>query len=174
MKKYKLLLLLISTAGMIVVMEKTGATLKTPTTPKGILDLEFAYNSTTTTTVLNAWAPNDTIDNISVAKYNTYYDFIFLFFYSQFLFFACKKIATITNSKIGLLIAKAALCAGLLDIFENAGMLLTLSNHSSNSIAIFTTTISIIKWVLAIAAVLYVLVGLLQLLAAKKTNLLLA
>jgi hypothetical protein len=53
-------------------------------------------------------------------------------------------------------------------------MLLTLSNYSSNSIAIFTTTISIIKWVLAIAAVLYVLVGLVQLLAAKKTNLLLA
>ena len=174
MKKYKLLLLLIGTAVMIVVMAKTGATLKTPTTPKGILDLEFACNSTKTATVLNAWAPNDTIDNISAAKNNTYYDFIFLFFYSPFLFFACKKIAAITNSKIGVPIATAALCAGILDIFENAGMLLTLSNHSAANIAMLTTTISIIKWVLAIAAVIYLLAGLVQLIVQKKLHLLLA
>ena len=50
---------------MIVVMAKTGATLKTAATPNGILDLEFAYNSTKTTAVTNAWAANNIVDNIA-------------------------------------------------------------------------------------------------------------
>lgn len=174
MKKYALLFLLIGTAIMIVVMAKTGATLKTPQTPKGILDLEFAYNSTKTTTVLNAWAPDNNINNIATAKNNTYYDFIFLLFYSPFLFFTGKKIALLTNSKIGLMIAKGALWAGSLDIFENAGMLLTLSGHSTESIALLTTIISLIKWALAIAAVVYLLIGLIKLIVNKKIGLLLA
>lgn len=174
MKKYALLFLLIGTAIMIVVMAKTGATLKTPQTPKGILDLEFAYNSTKTTTVLNAWAPDNNINNIATAKNNTYYDFIFLLFYSPFLFFTGKKIALLTNSKIGLMIAKGALWAGSLDIFENAGMLLTLSGHSTESIALLTTIISVIKWALAIAAVVYLLIGLIKLIVNKKIGLLLA
>lgn len=153
-------------------MSKTGASLKTPATPKGILDLEFAYNSTKTTAVINAWAPNSTVDNISAAKNNTYYDFIFLLFYALFLFFTCKKIALINNSSIGWLIAKGALAAGGLDVFENAGMLITLSGNSSDSIAILTTIISVIKWGLAIAAVIYMLAGLIKLIANKKLGLL--
>ena len=172
MKKYPLLFLLIGTAIMIVVMAKNGASLKTPATPKGILDLEFAYNSAKTTVVINAWAPNSSIDNIGAAKNNTYYDFIFLFFYALFLFFTCKKIAHINNSIIGLLIAKGALAAGVLDVFENAGMLITLSGKSSDNIAMLTTTIAVIKWALAIAAVIYLLAGLIKLIANKKLGLL--
>ena len=153
-------------------MAKTGASLKTPATQKGILDLEFAHNSANTAVVINAWASNSTIDNIGAAKNNTYYDFIFLFFYALFLFFTCKKIAQINNSNIGLLIAKGALGAGVLDIFENVGMLITLSGKSSDSIAMLTTIISAIKWVLAIAAVIYMLAGLIKLIANKKLGLL--
>ncbi len=174
MKKYSLLFLLIGTAVMIVVMTKTGATLKTTATPKGILDLEFAYNTTKTNTVITAWAPNDLIDNIKAAKNNTYYDFIFLLFYSPFLFLTGKKIAQITNSKMGLMVAKGALWAGGLDIFENAGMLMTLSGNSSGTIALLTTIISVIKWALAIAAVIYLLTGLMQLIVKRKLQLLFA
>ncbi len=173
MKKYRLLLLFTGTLVMIVVMVKTSASLKTPATPKGILDLEFAYNTAKTAAVMNAWAPNNSINNISTATNNTYYDFIFLLFYSLFLFYTCKKIAGITNSKTGMLIAKGALSAGFLDIFENTGMLITLSGNSSGAIALCTTIISAIKWMLAIAAVAYLLVGLIQLLISKKINLLL-
>jgi hypothetical protein len=173
MKKYSLLLLFAGTAIMIVVMAKTGAPLKTPATPKGIIDLEFAYNKIKIQNVLNAWAQNNSINNINTATNNTYYDFIFLFFYSLFLFFTCKKIARINNSKPGLFIAKGALWAGLLDIFENTGMLITLSGNSSNTIAICTTIIAVIKWALAIAAAGYLLVGLIQLLITKKAHLLL-
>ena len=89
-----------------------------------------------------------------------------LFFYAGFLFLACKKIASNIKGPVataGNIIAKGALVAGFLDILENAGMLYTLSYHDSSAIAFATTFTSVIKWVLALIAVLYVLTGLLVL-----------
>ncbi|MEO6540172.1 MAG: hypothetical protein ABIN74_04235 [Ferruginibacter sp.] len=166
MKKLLLPFFFIGSMAMIVVMAKTGATLKTPAAPMGILDLEFAYNSAKTTPILNSWAPAANTDNIAAAKTNTFWDFLFLFFYAGFLFLACKKIASALKGpveKAGNLIAKAALLAGFLDIIENAGMLLTLSDRGSSTVAFCTTFFSVIKWVLALIAVLYVLTGLLVL-----------
>jgi hypothetical protein len=171
MKKLQLPILVIGTIIMIVVMTITGATLKTPTTPKGILDLEFAYNTTKVNTVTNTWLYNGKIDNIKAAKINTYLDFIFLVFYALFLFVACKKIAnsyTGSFSKIGLLLAKGALVAGLLDVFENAGMLMSLFGNTTTAIALFTTICSVIKWLLALGAVLYGLVGCIKLLSKNS------
>ena len=59
----------------------------------------------------------------------------------------------------GNIIAIAALFAGFFDVLENIGMLLSLHGHISGSIAFFTTFFSVIKWVLAGIAVLYVLTG---------------
>ena len=170
MKKYLLLILLVGTVVMIVVMTKTGATLKTPATPKGILNLEFAYNPTKAAIVTTAWAGN----NIGAAKTNTYLDFIFLFFYSLFLFFACDKITRITKSRVGTLITNGALYAGILDIVENAGMLITLSGSGSGTTAFITTFCSLIKWALALLAAAYCLAGLIYIISKKKMKLLLA
>lgn len=85
MRKYFFPLVAVGSLVMVIVMSKTSATLKTPATPLGILDLEFAYNGTKGGTVLTAWNANEKIDNIEVAKFNTWLDFIFLFFYSLFL-----------------------------------------------------------------------------------------
>lgn len=151
----------LGTIAMMFVMVKTGSTLKTAAAPMGILDLEFAYNTDKTTPIINSWIRTD---NISAAKINTYWDFAFLFFYAGFLFLACKKIAANSRgsvSKAGNMIAKASILAGLLDVLENAGMLLTLNNQGSSTIAFATTFFSVIKWALAIIAVLYVLTGLL-------------
>lgn len=163
MKKYTIPFFLLGSVVMIYVMAKTGAPLKTPATLHGILDLEFAYNAEKTTVVINAWA---SLDNIVAAKLNTWLDFLFLFFYSLFLFFACKKIAGTFHgmvAKSGQLIAKGALVAGFLDILENIGMLIALNGHISGSIAFCTTFVSVIKWVLAIMALLYVLTGVITL-----------
>ena len=100
-----------------------------------------------------------------------YEDFLFLFFYAGFLFLAGNKIAANTGggfSHAGKAIARGALWAGFLDILENSGMLLTLSNQGSNTIALCTTIISVIKWALAIMAVLYMLTGLLALAFRKR------
>jgi hypothetical protein len=163
MKKYLLLLLLTGSIVMIIVMAKTGASLKTVATPKGILDLEFAYNSTKATAVITAWQPaTGDHNNIKTANINTYLDFIFLFFYSLFLYFTCKKIGRITAGawgKAGILFAQGALLAGILDILENAGMLRTLSGNIDDLIALSTTICSVIKWVLALLAVVYCVAG---------------
>ena len=163
MKKYTIPFFLLGSVVMIYVMAKTGAPLKTPATLHGILDLEFAYNAEQTTVEIQAWA---SLDNIVAAKLNTWLDFLFLFFYSLFLFFACKKIAGTFHgmvAKSGQLIAKGALVAGFLDILENMGMLIALNGHISGSIALCTTFVSVIKWVLAIMALLYVLTGVITL-----------
>ncbi len=164
MKKLLLPFFLLGTLAMMFVMAKTGSTLKTPATPMGILDLEFAYNISKTTAVLHAWTPTATTDNITAAKNNTYWDFLFLFFYAGFLFLASKKIAvnnTGAVGKAGNVIAKAAILAGFLDVVENIGMLLSLHGHTSSTVALCTTVFAITKWALAVIAVLYVLTGLL-------------
>lgn len=170
MKKLLLPFFLLGTLVMMLVMARTGSSLKTPETPMGIIDLEFAYNMSKAETVLHAWAPTLQSDNITVAKINTWWDFIFLFFYAGFLFLTCKKIAAKAKgpvAKAGNIIAKGALLAGFLDILENAGMLVTLSNNGSSTIAFATTFVSLIKWGLVLIAVLYVLAGLIVLVYHK-------
>ena len=170
MKKYTIPFFLVGSLVMVYVMTKTGAPLKTPGTPHGILNLEFAYNTTKATAVIDAWAPSD---NIAAAKLNTWLDFLFLLFYSPFLFFAGKKIAGTFNgtvAKAGRLIARGALLAGFLDILENIGMLLSLNGHISGSTAFLTIFFSVIKWALALIAVLYVLTGVLVLGYRKIKN----
>ena len=166
MKNYSYLFFFIGTLVMMVVMAKTGTILKTDAAPMGILNLEFAYNTTKTTTIINSWASINHADVITAAKNNTYWDFLFLFFYAGFLFLACKKIAANINgpvAKAGNFIAKGAILAGLLDIIENLGMLITLHGHTSSTIAFYTTFFSVIKWGLALMAVSYVLTALLVL-----------
>ena len=173
MKNNVILFFLIGSLVMIYVMATTGAPLKTPVTPNGILDLEFAYNKAKTDTIINSWASRNSVDMISTAKFNTWLDFIFLFFYSIFLFLAAKKLSVSYGGgfgKAGKIVAKGALLAGILDVFENAGMLTTLSGHGSGTISFFTASCSVIKWILAIIAVLYVLTGAIGLLRTRLKN----
>ena len=170
MKKLLLPFFLIGTIAMVMVMNKTGASLKTESTPMGILDLEFAYTATKTSNIITTWKQTE---NIHVAIANTYWDFLFIFFYSGFLFLACKKIAANIKgqvAKAGKIIAKGAIFAGFFDVLENTGMLLTLNNDGSETIAFLTTFFSVIKWGLVIIAVLYLLTGLLVLSYRKITS----
>ena len=61
--------------------------------------------------------------------------------------------------KLGLFLAMGALNAGLLDIAENAGMLISLNGFTSNSISLFTSICSVIKWLLALSALAYILLA---------------
>lgn len=168
--KILLLLFLTGTLTLIAVMAKTGAPLKTSSTPLGILNLEFAYDKAKTAGIISAWGSINHTDVIAAAKTNTYWDFLFLFFYSGFLYLACSRISANTHglfAKAGILIARGAMLAGLLDIIENIGMLITLHGHLSDKIAFLTTFFSVIKWILALTAVLYVFAGLLLLVFQK-------
>jgi hypothetical protein len=161
-------LLFIGTIIMIVVMDKTSAPLKASAKYKNIVCLELAYNSEKTVDILKDWGSA----NIKIAKINTFFDFIFIFCYALFLYFACHQAALITNNTIGLRIARGALWAGILDVMENAGMLITLSGNGSEAVAFATAFCSAIKWVLAIIAVVYLLMSILQLFFNGKISLL--
>jgi hypothetical protein len=169
LKNRRLIILLAGTLLMTVVMTIHGASLKTPGTPKGILNLEFAYNTAQASSVLNAWAATSATNNIIQAKMNTWLDFIYLFFYSLFFFHACQLLASSFSGSIqitGSLLAKGALIAGMLDILENTGMLLTLNGQLSQYTTLLTFIFSISKWALLIAAIMYV--GLMGSLLVKR------
>lgn len=143
-------------------MAQTGATLKTPTTPLGILNLEFAYNAEKAFAVIFAWTGLIPADNVFAAIINTWLDFIFLLFYALFLYQACMMLAmqhTGLLAAIGSFLSKGALAAGVLDVFENIGMLITLNGHISNPVCLLTFLFSIVKWLLALAAILYILIA---------------
>ena len=163
MKKINWLFLVAGTFIMLYVMASTGKSLNTAATPLGIVNLELAYNHSKAHAVIAAWAHSNSkngIDNIKVAIKNTWLDFIFLFFYSLFLFYSCKTLADLFTGfihKLGMFLAMGALNAGLLDIGENAGMLITLHGLSTNSISLFTAICSALKWILALSALAYIL-----------------
>ena len=129
---------------MKVVIAKTGAPLKTPSTPEGILDLEFAYHKAAASVVVNSWAGTGGFNIIRAAKVNIWLDFIFLFFYALLLYYSCNAIASSFDGFLfiaGRLIAKGALAAGLLDVIEKAGMLITLNGMLSNGTTMVTVVL---------------------------------
>lgn len=174
MKNINWFFIVAGTLIMVYVMSATGRSLKTAATPGGILNLELAYNKAKVTRILKAWEPggSNQTDNIRVAISNTWLDFIFLFFYSFFLFYTCKTIAESHKGlmyRFGKVLAIGALNAGLLDIAENAGMLISLNGFTSNSIALLTAICSVIKWTLALTALAYtVILGPLYLLKRNR------
>lgn len=166
MKKFPLLFFFLGTAVMMIVMARTGAPLKTSATPLGILDLEFAHNAGKVSKVITAWSAPDGMNRMAAAHTNTYFDFLFLFFYAGFLFLAYRKIAAAIQGPVtvwGNRIAAGALLACFLDILVNAGMLVSLGGSVSDGVALCTTVVSVAKWSLAIVAVLFVLTGLISL-----------
>lgn len=172
MKKNTYWFLLAGTLIMVVVMAVTGASLKTPSTPYGIVNLELASNAAQVNDILKAWTPATDVDNISKARVNTWLDFIFLFFYAFFLSASCLRLGAVIKGnygRAGSLLAQAALLAGFLDILENAGMLMSLNGYVYNNIALLTCCFSAIKWLLVILVILYLLMGLvLRLLQPRK------
>lgn len=159
--KFSWVFLLAGTIVMIYVMTITGKTLKTPDTPLGILNLEFSYNTAQVDKILVAWSVKknngSVIDN---ARRNTYFDFLFILFYSALLFISCKLLMNRIQANLKLkkacnIVSKAALAAGLLDIFENIGMLESMGGNVSGSIAIITTICAILKWILVIIVILF-------------------
>ncbi len=169
-KSYRLSILFSGTLAMAVVMAKTGATLKTPYTTSGIIDLEFAYNASKAGTIITAWKELMPVDHTFIAIINTWLDFIFLLFYALFLYHACIMLASKSRGglqKTGIFLAKCALAAGVLDILENIGMLITLNGHLSDTTTMLTFIFSISKWILVLAAVLYLLTAVAWLLYKK-------
>jgi hypothetical protein len=164
MKKILIPLFLLGTGFMMYLMAETSALLKTPATRLGIINLEVAGDTAKTNAIINTWASFNSSDKIKIAKINTYWDLLFLFFYAGLLYLLCSFIAANTTgilSKAGYLIANAAILAGIADVMENTGMLFSLNGLISPIVSFCTAFFSVIKWGLVAIAILYVLLGLL-------------
>ena len=175
LKKSTFYFLMAGTILMMVVMLITGKDLQTATTPLGIIDLELASSKTAVQNIVTVWHSKglDGKDLITKARINTLLDFLFLVFYSLFLFSCCKALASSLAHKknwqnILNLFAVMVMVSGLLDVVENTGMLLSLSRFSSSSIAPVTAIAAYLKWSIVVATLLVIITALMVKLFANK------
>lgn len=137
----------------------------------GILSLEFAKTKQQVDAITATWK-NKNVHYSAIV--NTSIDFIFIFFYSLFLFAACHWFSlkqTGVMRKISQTIALFGLTAGLLDCVENYFLLKMLSFTISNTEAAFTFWIATVKFILAAIAVIWILIQLFFLLIHKPKTL---
>ncbi len=165
MKKLQIPFFILGTIAMIIVMGKTGKPLKTPLTTAGIVNLEFAYNTVKVDSVFKAWDYGSTSSKIDIAKANTYWDFLFIFFYAGLLFLWSRHLSDIYRdgtgfNKAGKLFAKLALTAGLLDVIENICMLQSLNGNINNGFALTATICASLKFLFLFITVMYIFVSL--------------
>ena len=158
---YLVIILFAGTIIMIGVMHRHGNSLtKSTGTKAGIVALEFAKTKQRANEITNTWS-NAGLQQHAIN--NTYIDFIFIFFYSLFLFsanwlFSIKQHSVL--KKATQLIALLALIAGLLDITENFFLLKMLHYNISNSEAFITWWLAAIKFIFVAIAFLSILIHL--------------
>lgn len=143
---------------MVVVMQWQGSGLKTPTSPHGIVDLEFANSWTLLQTTLTGW-------NLSVAKMNIWLDFVFIVTYVLFLSLAAEITAMKWApqswlTQTGIFLAKSIWVAGILDIAENLLMLKTLAGNYDEMSLRLTFFCAAVKFALVGLVIVYLLIGL--------------
>lgn len=166
-----LLPLFLGTIVMMVVLQWQGSELKTASTPLKIVSLEFAKTKEEAQIVLEAWKPVDSINRLTIAGKNIYLDFIFILFYSLFLFAACRKIRYHSQKwqkKAGKNFAFMGLAAGGFDIIENILMLRTLDGNYDIFTTLATFVCAAIKFSLAAFSILYIFLGFPRLFRSRK------
>ena len=162
--KPKLLLftLFIGTVAMIVVMRMHGAVLITPVSKAGIVSLELAKTGKQASEIINVWKYLEPPPNlIQQAITNTYIDFLFLLFYSLFLYAVCWSYSLRQQApwaSLSRILAMAALLAGLCDVIENYFMLQMLEQQVTETRAYLSWLFAAIKFMLLIPVVLWSLI----------------
>jgi hypothetical protein len=157
--KFLLLCLLIGTIIMVAVMRWHGAPLITPVSKAGIVSLELAKTTEQSNIIINQWKQNNLINH---AITNTYIDFIFIIFYSLFLYSYCFFVSIKQKpwaATISRTLAIAALTAGLCDVVENYCMLQMLQQSVTATWAFLSWLFALIKFGLLIAAVVWSLLN---------------
>lgn len=147
---------------MMFILQQQGKSLRTKDSKLGIVSLEFAKTKEEAQEVLQAWKASETNNLTETAHKNILLDFIFIFFYSLYLFAACRKIRYHSDKwqkKVGKNFAYGALMAGGFDIIENGLMLQTLSGDYGTFSTLITFICAVTKFTLVGFAILYILLG---------------
>ena len=142
---------------MFVALRWQGAGLKTNTSPRAIIDLEFADKPQRLQELLFNW-------DLSVVKINIWLDFLFIVSYVLFLSIASEICAMKWPAGImrqmGLTLIRVAYAAGILDIAENLFMLQSIDGNFTFTSLQLTYYCAAVKFSLAAFVLLYLLVSL--------------
>ena len=141
---------------MFVALRWQGAGLKTNTSPRAIIDLEFADKPQRLQELLFNW-------DLSVVKINIWLDFLFIVSYVLFLSIASEICAMKWPAGImrqmGLTLIRVAYAAGILDIAENLFMLQSIDGNFTFTSLQLTYYCAAVKFTLAAIILLYLLVS---------------
>jgi len=150
---------------MMVVLQRHGAALKTIGCYK-IGALELAPNSDRASTIIASWRKHNLLD---LAREDIRFDYAFITLYTAALAMTCFFGAIVWGGLLGGWIARAGtilgwamFVAGLMDVFENVGMVAEIGGNCSIAPLVFT--VSAIKWIIVIVASVYSLPTLLMML----------
>ena len=151
---------------MVVVLRWQGAPLKTPLSPRAIVDLELAGTPQRLHALLMNW-------DLSVVKMNIWLDFLFIVSYTLFLSIAAAICAMKWQAgimrQLGLTLVRLAYLAGILDVTENLLMLQSITGNFTSLSLQLTYYCASIKFGLAAIILLYLLVSLPVAIRKNKT-----
>jgi hypothetical protein len=152
-----LLCLFAAVVAFMVYLDRQGVPLRAfAETPHGILDFELARNAARAGEILNAWQSLrlTVLTQLQV-------DFGFLVAYPLFLSLACAMLSESPHARwpaVALFLSWAVLLACPLDATENLALLHMVKHGASDGAARLASTVSTVKWIIALAAVAFVLV----------------
>lgn len=169
-----LLSLFFGTVVMILVMRIHGKPLTdVPSTKAGIVSLEFAKTKQKAHSIVTTWSSISSVDLRKLAVTNTYIDFVFLFFYSLFLYAGCYYFSLSqkgTHAAVLRTVGLLGLTAGLLDAVENYFLLKMLTYQITNEQALLTWWLAAVKFLFAGTAAVFILVHFLRSLFINSKN----
>jgi hypothetical protein len=157
-------ILLAGTLLSILIMSYTGRPLKQSNSGfKSILSLEFANTAAKAEAIINSWQAESFHGKtlLEHARINTYWDFMFIFFYSTTLFFAHRELPKPGNKSLQILftwLGVTAIAAGVLDIIENTGMLRSMNRVITDQNAGMTAGCARLKFILVSISIIGLLI----------------
>jgi hypothetical protein len=162
--------LLALTLGVMGVLRVVDGPLKTADAPNGIVSFELAGDVPTAQAILNAWDPLARTH----AGFSLGFDFVFLVLYSTTIALACAWLAQALRERwrplasAGLLLAWAQWLAALLDVVENAALLVVLLEAPRAPWPQIARWCALPKFALVFLGLTYVVLGLLLRLAKSR------
>jgi hypothetical protein len=151
-------------------LQTLAGPLKTAVSPSGIISFELAGNLSKIESILSTWGPVGKM----YAGLNLGLDYLFIGAYVGAIGLACALLGGSLVRRVRLLgligtfLAWALLLAGALDCLENFALIKLLLGSEVNTLAIVARLCAIPKFVIILAGIGYVIVGLLRLLALGK------
>ena len=153
--------LFVLTIAVMVILNVVGAPLTTEAAPLGIISFEFAGDVSTAQAMLDSWDAQTHVR----AGFSLGFDFLFMVLYSCAIACACAWISgglrdvAAPLATAGLMLAWGQWLAALLDVVENTGLWITLSNSPSAPWLRVAWWCAAIKFTLVILGLLYTILG---------------